>query len=259
MKNNELMNRRRFFKKAAKGMPSMFGSFVVSFILCVCGLTVHAQESSLPSGFTTGDNVWIVRAGLGFNNVSGSGVLDTKASWAATSGAGEFENALGGNISLGLYCPLGSGPLYFGFNVGAGMRGYKTSAKWQKGIYSLYSQETTLTAFNFQISPSNIGYIVKINEKTALDFHVGLFFTYDFTGSIETENEYPNKSTESNSINIKDNDNYEKYDVGVVGGIGLWMSRWNIELNYQRGLATIDKGGKNLYSNRLLFSLGYAF
>ena len=233
--------------------------FLLVSLLCICGLASHAQEPSLPAGFTTSDNVWIVRAGLSFNNVSGAGVLDTKANWAATNGVGEFENTLGGNISLSLYCPLGSCPFYFGFNVGAGMRGYKTSAKWQNGIYSLNSQETTLTAFNFQISPSNIGYIAKINEKTALDFHVGLFFTCDFAGSFETENEYPDKSTESESINIKDVDNYGKYDVGVVGGIGLWMNHWNIELNYQRGLATMDKGVMNLYSNRLILTLGYAF
>ena len=116
--------------------------FALMLFSCIWGLPVQAQESSLPAGFTTGDNIWIVRAGLTFNNVSGDGVLDTKANWAATNGAGEFENALGGTISFGLYCPLGSGPFYFGANAGAGIRGYKTSAKWQEGIYSLTSQET---------------------------------------------------------------------------------------------------------------------
>ena len=233
--------------------------FVLMLFSCIWGLPLQAQESSLPAGFTTGDNVWIVRAGLSLNNVSGDGALDTKANWAATNGAGEFENALGGNISFGLYCPLGSSPFYFGISAGAGIRGYKTSAKWQEGIYSLTSQETTLTAFNFQISPSNLGYIAKINEKTALDFHVGLFFNCDFAGSLEIEDKYPDKSTKSESIKINDIEDYEKYDFGVVGGIGLWMNHWNIELNYQRGLATMDKGGTNLYSNRLLITLGYAF
>lgn len=233
--------------------------FVLMLFLCVFVYPLHAQDPSLPTGFTTGENVWIVRAGLSLNNVSGDGVLDAKANWAATNGTGEFENALGGTISFGLYCPLGAGPFYFGVNAGAGIRGYKTSAKWQEGIYSLTSQETTLTAFNFQISPSNLGYIAKINEKTALDFHVGLFFNCDFAGSLEIEDKYPDKSTKSESVKIKDIEDYEKYDVGVVGGIGLWMNHWNIELNYQRGLATMEKGGTNLYSNRLLITLGYAF
>ena len=232
--------------------------FVLILFSCIGGLPLQAQESSLPAGFTTGDNVWIVRAGLSFNNVSGDGVLDTKANWVATNGAGEFENALGGSISFGLYCPIGSSPFYFGISAGAGIRGYMASAKWQEGVYSLTSQETTLTAFNFHISPSNLGYIAKINEKTALDFHVGLFFNCDFAGSLEIEEEYPNKSTKSESIKINDIEDYGKYDVGFVGGIGLWMNHWNLELNYQRGLATMDKKG-NLYSNRLLLTLGYAF
>ena len=231
---------------------------LVSFLF-TWGLSLQAQESSLPAGFSTGDNVWIVRAGLSFNNVSGSGIIDAKANWAATNGAGEFENALGGTISFGLYCPLESGPFYFGFNVGAGMRGYKTSAKWQEGIYELKSQETTLTAYNFQLSPINIGFIAKLNEKTALDFHVGLFFNCDFAGSFETENEYPDKSKKSETVNIKDKDNYEKYDIGVVGGLGLWMNHWNLELSYQRGIAPMDKGGMDLFSNRLLLTIGYAF
>ena len=92
-----------------------------------------------------------------------------------------------------------------------------------------------------------------------MDFHVGLFFNCDFAGSLEIEDKYPDKSTKSESVKIKDIEDYEKYDVGVVGGIGLWMNHWNIELNYQRGLATMDKGGTNLYSNRLLITLGYAF
>jgi len=225
--------------------------------LCISGLSLQAQESSLPSGFTTGENVWIVRAGLSFNNVCGDGILDTKAYWASTNGAGEFENVLGGSISFGLYCPLGSGPFYFGINAGAGMRGYKTSAKWQKD--NLRSQEKTLTAFNFQISPSNFGYIAKISEKTALDFHIGLFYSCDFAGSSETEKEFSDKSKESESVKIKDLEGYEKNDIGVVGGIGLWINHWNIELNYQRGLAPINKEGKNLYSNKLLLTLGYAF
>ena len=69
---------------------------------CIWGLPLQAQESLLPTGFTTGDNVWIVKAGLTVNNVSGDGVLATKANWAATNGTGEFENALGGKLYIGI-------------------------------------------------------------------------------------------------------------------------------------------------------------
>ena len=236
-----------------------FAKFLTVLFFCTFRLVSQAQESSLPKGFTTGDNVWIVRTGVSLNNVSGSGVEETKAIWMASKGAGEFKNALGGTMSFGLYCPLAPSQFYYGINVSTGMRGFRTSTKWKDDISNMNSQTTRLTAFNAQISPTNVGYIAKISDNAALDFHVGTFFSCDFAGSVITEVDYSNNTKNRTSIDINDDEDYEKYDIGVIGGIGLWINHWGIELNYQRGIATMDKGGVNLYSNKILFTLGYAF
>lgn len=234
-------------------------SLLVLLFFCTLGLISHAQESSLPEGFTTGNTVWIVRTGVSLNFVTGDGVDDMKTDWAAQKSYGEFKNTYGGNAFVGFYSPLGSSPVYFGLNAGVGMRSYKTSVKWKENISNLTTQETQLTAFNVQISPLNVGYIVKLNKSIALDFHVGLFFTCDFTGSFKTEEDYSNNTSKRNTIDIDDTDNYNKYDTGVLGGIGLWYNHWNVDIIYQRGLSSIYSGGKDIYSNKIILSLGYAF
>ena len=230
---------------------------VIAF--CALAFVSKAQESSLPEGFTSGNTVWIARAGISLNNVSGSGIEDIKAAWAATKGAGDFKNTLGGAVSFGLYSPLAPSSFYFGVSLSAGMRGYRTSVKWKEGVSSLNAQTTKLTAFNAQIAPTCLGYIAKLSHNTALDFHVGMFVSYDFAGSFEIEDEYSGHSQKSSSININDDEDYEYYDIGFMGGIGLWINHWVIDLNYQRGIATMEKSGYNLYSNVFLLNLGYAF
>ena len=228
-------------------------------LFCFSWSVTQAQEHSLPKGFTTGDIVWIVRAGANLNNVSGSGVEDVKESVADTKGYIDFNSTLGGAISGGLYSPLGASSFYFGMNIGIGMRGYKTIAKWQGNSNSLNTQKVRLTAFNAQISPLNIGYIFKLSENSALDFHLGTFFSCDFAGSFKTVEEYSDDSTKDYSLNINDDKDYEKYDVGIVGGIGLWYNHWLVDLNYQRGIAPMEKGGMDLFSNVFQLSVGYAF
>lgn len=232
--------------------------FAIS-VLCMIRMASHAQESSLPEGFTTSNTVWVIRIGGNLNNVTGSGVDDTKTNWAAQKCYGEFKNTFGGNASFGLYSPLGTSPIYIGINAGVGMRGYKTSAKWKEDIGTINSQETRLTAFNAQISPFNIGYIAKLTKNTALDFHVGVFFTYDFAGTFTTEEDYSDNTRKKNSIDINDTENYNKYDTGVIGGIGFWYNHWNVNIDYQRGFSSIYNGGADFYSKIILLSLGYAF
>lgn len=234
-------------------------SFCFLSVLCLFGLVSHAQESSLPEGFTTGNTVWIVRTGVNLNYVTGSGVDETKTNWAALKCYGEFKNAFGGNASFGLYSPLGTSPIYIGINAGVGMRGYKTSAKWKDGISITNAKNTRLTAFNAQISPFNIGYIAKLSKNTALDFHVGVFFTCDFAGTFTTEEDYSGNTSKKKSIDIDDTENYNKYDTGAIGGIGLWYNHWNVSIDYQRGFSSIYNGGDDFYSNKIMLSLGYAF
>lgn len=231
---------------------------ILSFFFTL-GQISEAQVLSLPDGFSTGDNVWYLRTGVSLNNVSGSGVDNVRAQWAADRCYGDFKNTLGATAIFGLICPFAPSHFYYGINISLGMRGFKSSAQWSEDISDLINQTEQLTAFNAQISPTNIGYIIKLSNNTAFDFHVGMFFSCDFAGSLKYTEKNSQKKEDSNSVKMKDVENYNKYDIGVHGGIGLWCNHWGIELIYQRGLASIYKGDHNIFSNQIQLSLGYAF
>lgn len=216
----------------------------------------QAQESSLPAGFTNGETTWIVKAGVSLNSVTGDDVDDMKTNWANLKLNGEFKNTIGGVVTVGMNTPLGMGPFYFGSYLTMGMRGYKISEKWKDDSGNKAENLSSLTAVNAQIVPMSIGGIVKLSDRVALDLSVGLFFSYDFAGTFTNEVDYPKKS--KTSIDLDDVEDYSKYDTGLIGGIGLWINRWEVELNYQRGIASIYDGGST-YSRKFLLTLGYAF
>lgn len=106
--------------------------YVFSLIICASGLVTQAQVTQLPNDFTSGKTVWIVRAGASLSGVSGDGVDAMKDGWekqkpnSKWSSSGDFKRALGANLSIGFNKLFGSGPVYWGMELGVAMRGYKT-------------------------------------------------------------------------------------------------------------------------------------
>lgn len=218
---------------------------------------VQAQVSALPSKFNTGDMVFVVKTGPSLNGITGSGVDDMKTSWADAKANGDFKNTFGWTASVGMYAPLSK--LYLSTLFSLGMRGYETSVSWKEGASKINSQKTKLTAFNAQILPLNLGYVINLNSTSALDLHVGPFVSIDFAGSLKSDIEYSNKTSEHSSENINDLEGYKKYDVGLNGGISLWYKRYEIELNYQRGLTPMYDGENDFFSKSIQLNIGYAF
>lgn len=230
--------------------------------LCSCSLLSLAQSSSLPNGFSSGELVWFIRTGLSLDGVTGSGVDEEKTTWAAVNCNGEFKNIIGGSLTFGADMPIGNSPFYFGISFSGSMRGYEKSARWKGNTYSLKNQTEKLTAFNAQISPMIIGYIAKFSKNTALDLHAGCFFSCDIAGNYSIETTYNDESKDKDSYDIgelKDYMDYSIYDIGFNGGIGLWFNRWVIDFSYQRGIASMYKGGNDFNSTKIQLLLGYAF
>ena len=255
---------------------------VLSFLVCATGLATQAQVTKLSEGFTSGKTVWMVRAGASLNGASGDGVDATKDDWEKGKWDGSFGRALGGNVSIGFNKSFGSSPLYWGMELGAAMRGYKTSADWGKSasstvagsrIYDSHTktQTTTLNAYNAQLLPIIIGYKYLLNDKMAIDVHVGGFASYDFAGEIKSEtsdhiysysSKYGTRDTnneDSNTVKIGDLDGYRNYDFGAVGGVGLWFGHFNVGVSYQRGFISIFEGDNTYFCDKLQVRLGYAF
>lgn len=108
----------------------------------------------------------------------------------------------------------------------------------------------------------NIGYIAKLSKNTALDFHVGCFFSYDMAATLSSETVFNDDSMDKDSYDIsylKDHGNYTIYDIGFNGGAGLWFNHWIIDFSYQRGIASMFNNGNDFYSKKVQLSLGYAF
>ena len=243
------------------------------------GLASQAQEVlQLPEGFSGGKTIWIVHVGASFSGVTGKGIDAQEDSWTKGKWDGSFGRSFGGNLSIGFNKSFGSSPLYWGMDLGVAMRGYKTDATWSYGSSSSISggydshtksETITLTAYNAQLSPINIGYKVIFNERMALDIHVGGFASYDFAGNLKSESydhifltgKYGtnDKTTEnSNSTKIGDIDSYRNYDFGAIGGIGFWYGHFNIDLSYQRGFISIYDGDNTYFCNKFMVKLGYA-
>lgn len=258
---------------------------VLSLLVCATGLITQAQVTKLPEGFTSGKTVWMVRAGASLNGASGDGVDATLDNWekdipnSKWSYSGDFKRALGANLSIGFNKSFGTSPLYWGMELGVAMRGYKGEADWGYGASSSVSggydshtraQTITMNAFNAQLSPINIGYKFLLNDKMAIDVHVGGFASYDFMGKYKSEYEDHIYSTSKYGNNIKDTntdtstdigdlDGYRNYDFGAIGGIGFWLGHFNVDVSYQRGFISMFEGDNTYFCDKLQVRLGYAF
>ena len=69
---------------------------------------------------------------------------------------------------------------------------------------------------------------------------------------------YRNGKWVNGAVNLSDIDDYNRYDFGINGGIGIWYNHWGLELGYERGLSFLYKGN-DIYCYNYLLTIGYAF
>lgn len=253
-----------------------------------------AETLELPE-FNSGKAVWIVRAGVGFNGVTGSAKETQNAIWDNGGWDGSFKTAPGYTFSIGFNKSFGNHPLYWGMALDLGMRGYKTTAEWSKsaasqvsGGYDSHKKTTdeTITCYNVQLSPITIGYKYTFLQRMAADVHVGAFASYDFAGNyklnstdhIISTSKYGNRNdlkTNDSKVSIGDVNGFRRYDVGLNLGVGYWFGHFNIDFTWQRGFIPLYEGGDktvvvnekkgtkreqgNYFSNNFQLRLGYAF
>ena len=254
---------------------------VIFFVLMsLVGIATQAQGVLNLPDFNSGKVVWFIRAGASLSSVTGSGVSNQENTWRKNSYSGNFSMQFGGNIMIGFNKSFGKSPVYWGMELGAAMRGYKTEAEKSSsgsvpsaGNYRSYSRTTDtneLNAFNAQLSPINIGYKYLFNDMLAVEVHVGGFASYDFAGELKTRHTYNMTSTsqhgsgsqskdESGSTKIGDIDGYRHHDFGVIAGAGVWVGHINLDFTWQRGFVSLNKGDNDFFNYRFQLRLGYAF
>ena len=247
--------------------------------LLVC-LYANAQALFLLSpDFSSGKALWMVKAGVNFNNASGSWKDTQINSWEKLHKnlplSNKFPMQTGFNLSVIFNKSFGYHPLYWGMEFGLGTRGYKANAEWSKhttssgwgdAISHVVKQNITLSAFNIEYHPFIIGYKYKFLKNMAADLHVSAFASYDFAGTSKVYNyDYqlssntPREKESTTSIKIKDIDSYNSFDAGFNLGLGYWYGHFNIDLSWQRGFIKIYDINDSCYAQSLKLKLGYAF
>lgn len=118
-------------------------------------------------------------------------------------------------------------------------------------LYTTRGAEVTWSGF-FQDSRSsvNLGYVqvpvlLSVNILPFLNIHAGPYAGYLVNARAR------NKST-SNFFNFEDEvnmDNYNRFDYGLSGGIGLDFAKFHVGARYDYGLATIGKERSFLGNN----------
>lgn len=203
--------------------------------------------------------VWIVRAGVGFNGVVGSNKETMKKSWNAQGWAGDFKGTTGYDFSVAFNKSFGGSPMYWGMELGFGMRGYKydtglSNSKTYENDYLGTSyigvkkeEHVKLTAYNVRLSPFTFGYRYTFLDRMAADIHLGAFASFDFGGTYKADlvnvqssssdryGYHTSDKSSSGSVKIGDIDGYHRFDAGLNLGIGYWFGHFNIDFTWQRG------------------------
>lgn len=226
--------------------------------------------------FATHGHVWIVRAGLHLNYAVGVDLNDDY----------DYTNNNAAELSVAWNKPLGSWGLFWAIEGGLSTRGYKgidrtdytndNSYKYHGHTYYTYDHiinenTTTLTAYNVYLQPVTIGYRRTVWKQLSIEARVGAYVSFDIFGEEKIEkykykhstnsqydiNDYDETNSET-SVKIKDDDAYNRIDIGVAPSIGIWWSRIGVDVTYRRGFYRWWKSA-DIYSQQLEVRLSYAF
>lgn len=198
--------------------------------------------------------LWYARLGASFNNVAGLGDAEYDADGLESS----FGTKTGFVVDFGFQKPIGKAGLYWGMELGLGNRGYSYSHNMDGG------GEFSLLAWNVTYSPFTFGYKYSITDNLKIDAHIGAFLSYDFAHGLSAKEN--GEKLDPDWDKFKDGTNYNEFDGGLQLGIGVWFSRFNLDVTWQRGfspLAEYEKIDSYDYvtgnSSNIMLRLGVAF
>ena len=253
---------------------------LISLVVTIMSTDAKAEGNILDlPDFNSGKIVWMVKAGVNFNNAVGDWKDTQKDSWEKSYKnlplTASFPSQTAFNISFSFNKSFGQHPLYWGMELGIGTRGYKANAKWSKTTVSstfgdvlshTVKQNITLSTYNIEYHPFIIGYKYKFLQRMAVDVHASAFVSFDFAGSQKIYNydyqlssNVPREKESTNDIKIGDIDKYQRLDAGVNVGIGYWFGHFNLDFSWQRGFINIYDVNDTFSAQSLKLKLGYAF
>ncbi|MFB9055492.1 porin family protein [Mariniflexile ostreae] len=107
----------------------------------------------------------------------------------------------------------------------------------RKGSELVYDNALTSGTAKFKLNYVEVPVLVKFNVAKNINIHAGPYFAYLVDSQISNE-------TDGGSFNFEeeiDNDDFNKFDVGLSAGVGLDLDAIGIGLRYNYGLSTVGK------------------
>ncbi len=193
---------------------------------------------------------WMVRVGVGTNNIKGDGLGDEVSSKAGYFFGVEFNSH-------------GKRGGYYGLDFALTSRGYSYDgygAVYDPSYYYSYRDgdlKYKQVAHAVEFSPLIFGWKINIaDSKFDIDPHIGLLVSVDYAGKqkgIELDGD------EYEDIPLSDVAGYWRLDVGLRAGVGVWFDRkYNLDLSYQHGFMGMDESF-DIKCKAFMVRLGYAF
>jgi hypothetical protein len=107
----------------------------------------------------------------------------------------------------------------------------------RKGAKLEYDNAFTVGIAKFQLNYIEVPVLLKVNITNNLNIHAGPYFAYLIDAQVKNESDSGNFDFEE-SYN---NDDFNKFDYGLAGGIGFDFESFGIGARYNYGLNTVGK------------------
>lgn len=195
---------------------------------------------------------WYVRAGISFDNAAN---IKSDDDWDEET---TFGSSLGFEAEVGFQKNFAKSDAYWGMELGFGSRGCKEN--WKDSEDSEEWDKSTVKAYNIKWAPM-IGYKYPINDMIKLDAHFGGFLSYDISHSFKYEEYYHGEKEKYSDWDDFDCD-WKDFDAGIQVGVGIWYSRFNFDITYQRGFVGSElyyDDDYKIYSSNLMLRVGVSF
>lgn len=117
--------------------------------------------------------------------------------------------------------------------------------------YKGNKEQTEINQMYLQI-PLAFAYKLHLERKTHLVFNFGSYIAYGIAGKIDDGSHKKRDTFDKTGL--------KRFDVGLLGGIGLEVDRVLLGVNYEYGLLNIAQAKKDSYKNQnISISLGFKF
>lgn len=176
--------------------------------------SVQAQTNSSASSSSSDGAHFGIKGGVNFSNIYSEDVDDNNV---LTS----FNAGLFANFPVGDILSIQPEVLYS-----------------RKGAELTYNDDLISSTTQFKLNYIEVPVLFKVNITENLNVHAGPYFAYLVDAQVKNETE---GIIDSEDTDDYDNDDFNKFDVGISGGIGLELSSFEIGARYNYGFSTIGK------------------